>query len=153
MKHNEFLSKLEKEDIKPFYVFAGEEEYIKEVALSRVKKKIVQEGSEEFNYEILSGDEIVSSGIGSLINRCRVVPFFGQMRLVAVRHADKICKANVLEAENGVVASPGHIYIAPGGQHLELVRQGKIFGCKVFEGSPVSGHRPSVDVLFSSFAK
>jgi two-component system chemotaxis response regulator CheB len=47
---------------------------------------------------------------------------------------------------------PGHVYIANGGRHLELARSGAHFVCHLHDGKPVSGHRPSVDVLFSSVA-
>ena len=38
-------------------------------------------------------------------------------------------------------------------QHLELVRDGVGFVCRLNDGPPVSGHRPSVDVLFRSGAR
>ena len=47
---------------------------------------------------------------------------------------------------------PGRGYVAPGDQHLELVRKGSSLFCKTSDSKEVSGHRPSVDVLFSSVA-
>lgn len=66
---------------------------------------------------------------------------------------NQVCTARVVEAENGQPAKPGHVYIAPGGQHLELKRARSNYLCKVYEGPLVSGHCPSVDVLFTSFAE
>jgi two-component system chemotaxis response regulator CheB len=66
---------------------------------------------------------------------------------------DQICAATVVEAKYGQQAEPGHVYIAPGGQHLELQRSQGRYLCKVYAGPAVSGHCPSVDVLFSSFAE
>ncbi len=44
-------------------------------------------------------------------------------------------------------------YVAPGDQHLELVKQGQEFCCKLTVTEKVEGHRPSVDVLYNSVAK
>lgn len=66
---------------------------------------------------------------------------------------NQICVATVVEAENGQRVKAGYVYIAPGGQHLELKRGRDGYLCKVYEGSLISGHCPSVDVLFSSFAE
>jgi two-component system chemotaxis response regulator CheB len=60
---------------------------------------------------------------------------------------------NVTEATDHTRILPGHVYIAPGDRHLELARQGANFVCHLHDGELVSGHKPSVDVLFSSVAK
>jgi two-component system, chemotaxis family, protein-glutamate methylesterase/glutaminase len=67
---------------------------------------------------------------------------------------DRECPMTVLEARDGERMEVGHVYIAPGGtHHLELNRNGGHFACKLIDGPPVSGHRPSVDVLFRSGAR
>jgi len=58
----------------------------------------------------------------------------------------------VSEARDGDRVLPGHVFIAPGNLHLSLVRSGANYRCSVHDGDRVSGHRPSVDVLFSSVA-
>ena len=66
---------------------------------------------------------------------------------------NRACAANVTEARDGDPLLPGHIYVAPGGDfHLE-VEGTKHLRCKVTRGDPVSGHCPSVDVLFHSVAR
>jgi two-component system, chemotaxis family, protein-glutamate methylesterase/glutaminase len=66
---------------------------------------------------------------------------------------DRVCAPNVAEASDGAPILPGHIYIAPGGSaHLE-VQGGVQPRCRLRESPPVSGHRPSVDVLFNSVAQ
>jgi two-component system, chemotaxis family, protein-glutamate methylesterase/glutaminase len=62
------------------------------------------------------------------------------------------CPMKVSEAASGDVIEAGHVYIAPGSHHLEIARQGVSYVCRLSEGPPVSGHRPSVDVLFRSAA-
>jgi two-component system chemotaxis response regulator CheB len=63
------------------------------------------------------------------------------------------CPMKVSEAADGDVIETGHAYIAPGSHHLEIVRSGSGYVCRLSDGSPVSGHRPSVDVLFRSAAR
>ena len=63
------------------------------------------------------------------------------------------CPMTVSEAVHNEVVEPNHVYIAPGAHHLELVRHGSRYLCRLNEGPPVSGHRPSVDVLFRSAAR
>jgi two-component system, chemotaxis family, protein-glutamate methylesterase/glutaminase len=60
------------------------------------------------------------------------------------------CPMTVSEARQDDVVEHGHVYIAPGSHHLELVRKGTGFACSLNDGPAVSGHRPSVDVLFRS---
>ncbi|MBL8699067.1 MAG: chemotaxis response regulator protein-glutamate methylesterase [Alphaproteobacteria bacterium] len=69
------------------------------------------------------------------------------------RRLDSECAVVVAEATDGVRVLPGHVYIAPGGRHLELGRSGANYICKLHDQPPVSGHRPSVDVLFRSVAR
>jgi two-component system chemotaxis response regulator CheB len=69
------------------------------------------------------------------------------------KRLDQCCAVSVSEAKDGERVLPGHVYIAPGGFHLELARNGANYVCRVHEQPPVSGHRPSVDVLFRSVAK
>lgn len=59
----------------------------------------------------------------------------------------------VAEASDGAPIRRGHVYVAPGGYHLEIIRRRQGFACHLNEGPLVSGHRPSVDVLFRSSAE
>jgi two-component system chemotaxis response regulator CheB len=66
---------------------------------------------------------------------------------------DRLCAPKVAEAADGALLEPGHIFIAPGGEHhLEVAGSGQL-RCRLIDGPPVNGHRPSVDVLFRSVAK
>lgn len=66
---------------------------------------------------------------------------------------DQSSTLTVVEAEAGQRIQPGHAYVAPGGRHLRLVRDWQGFRCDLSDGPLVSGHRPSVDMLFRSVAK
>jgi two-component system chemotaxis response regulator CheB len=69
------------------------------------------------------------------------------------RRLDRECPMRVCEAEHGQRVESGIVYIAPGQRHLELTRDGAHFACRITEDPLVSGHRPSVDVLFRSAAR
>jgi two-component system chemotaxis response regulator CheB len=59
----------------------------------------------------------------------------------------------VSEARDGLPILTGHAYIAPGDQHLEVVKEGTQFRCRLHDGELVNRHRPSVDVMFRSVAE
>ena len=58
----------------------------------------------------------------------------------------------IREAANGDTLRPNHVLIAPGGKHLEVRRRGTWVKAMIREGPPVSGHKPSVDVMMTSVA-
>lgn len=58
----------------------------------------------------------------------------------------------VAEPYDGEEAQPGKAYIAPGGMHMELTRNGARVFIKVHDGPLENSCRPSVDVLFRSAA-
>ncbi len=60
---------------------------------------------------------------------------------------------NVKEAQSGDEVRPGHVLIAPGNFHLQLVRHNKSYRVICRAGARINGYRPSVDVLFRSVAK
>jgi two-component system chemotaxis response regulator CheB len=66
---------------------------------------------------------------------------------------DGLCKVRVKEAQDGDRILPGHVLIAPGNYHLEVTRSGGNYLTKIFQADPVSGHRPSVDVMFDSCSR
>ena len=64
-----------------------------------------------------------------------------------------LCKINVKEAEHNDPILPGHAYVAPGGKHLWVKREGGQMLAKLSTEPPMNLHRPSVDFLFMSCAK
>lgn len=68
------------------------------------------------------------------------------------KHLNGLCHIEVREAQHGDRVIPGRALIAPGGRHMQLRRSGAQYHVDVFDGPPVSRHRPSVDVLFRSVA-
>jgi two-component system chemotaxis response regulator CheB len=65
---------------------------------------------------------------------------------------DKMCKFSVSEAKSGDRVEKGKALIAAGGKHMMLKKDQIGYYVRCMEGEKVSGHCPSVNVLFHSVA-
>lgn len=63
---------------------------------------------------------------------------------------DQHCELTVMIAPSGELPKPGFVYFPPERQHLELNSVGRFIHSSA---PPVGGHRPSIDVTFSSVAQ
>jgi len=68
------------------------------------------------------------------------------------RRLDALSRLSIREAQDGDLLRPDHVLIAPGGRHLALRGSGRGGRVALGDGPPVSGHRPSVDVMMKSAA-
>ena len=66
---------------------------------------------------------------------------------------NSLSQVSVAEAYDGAKLESGHAWLAPGSKHVKIVKKGADFICRLDDGPHVSGHRPSVDVLFTSVAE
>lgn len=66
---------------------------------------------------------------------------------------NKLLPLTVREAQGGEFIEPGHVYIAPGDKHMRVKKIGPRLRVEVAAGEKVSGHCPSVDVLFQSVSE
>lgn len=69
------------------------------------------------------------------------------------KRLNSLCAMTVTEAKHNERILPGHAYLAPGDRHLEVSRYGADYRILLHDGERVSGHKPSVDVLFESLAQ
>jgi len=65
---------------------------------------------------------------------------------------NRLCAMNVKEAQSGDTIERGQVLIAPGDLQMKVVKMGSRYTVSCYPGEKVSGHRPSVDVLFHSIA-
>ncbi|MEK8130212.1 chemotaxis response regulator protein-glutamate methylesterase [Paenibacillus filicis] len=64
---------------------------------------------------------------------------------------DSVSGLKVVEAEEGMVLENGAAYVAPGGFHMAVARNGSGgYRIHLSKDEPRGGHRPSVDALFES---
>lgn len=67
---------------------------------------------------------------------------------------DSLSEINVKEAEEGDVLKPGWAYIAPGDYHMLINKyRNDEYKISINKESPVTGHRPSVNVMMKSVAE
>jgi len=60
------------------------------------------------------------------------------------------CRVTVVESDHNMPLEAGKAYIAHGGQHLRIVRNGTKYHLEHGDDENISGHKPSVDALFES---
>ena len=134
---------------------------IKNTVLVQGQQHYYQKGNEELIIAIgasTGGTEAifaVAKDFGTDIPGIVVVqhmpPGFTQMY---AKRLDNQCRIRVKEAKTGDRVLPGQMLIAPGGdQHLRLVKVNGSYQVECKKGPKVTGHCPSVDVLFESVAK
>lgn len=68
------------------------------------------------------------------------------------KRLDNSSAMTVYEAEDGQKVEQGCVYLAPGDDHLKLVKKGTHFYCQLEKSEPVNRHRPAVDVMFDSLS-
>lgn len=79
-----------------------------------------------------------------------IPPYFSK---AFANRLNEVCKFEVREAVNGDELKPGLALIAPGGLHLEVLRERGKMVVRLFDGEFVNRFKPSVDVMFASVAK
>lgn len=65
---------------------------------------------------------------------------------------NQLCEITVREATGNEKLLPGHAYLAPGNRHLIVNKRAGNYYLQLDDGPKVTGHKPSVDVMFSSLA-
>ncbi|MCL1903585.1 MAG: chemotaxis response regulator protein-glutamate methylesterase [Oscillospiraceae bacterium] len=66
---------------------------------------------------------------------------------------NRVCQMEVKEAEDGDIIRQGLIIVGAGEFHLRVKRNGALYSVESRRGDKVSGHCPSVDVMFESMAQ
>ena len=66
---------------------------------------------------------------------------------------NKVCRIGVREAHDLDDVVPGLALVAPGNQHMMLLRSGARYHVRLKDGPPVHHQRPAVDVLFMSVSQ
>ena len=65
---------------------------------------------------------------------------------------NKLCQLTVVEASDGMMIETGHVYLAPGGHHLTIERDGLNLYAALQPTTNPNQYSPSVDALFMSVA-
>ncbi len=87
MDYNDFISLINGDKLKPVYLFLGDEGYLMNKAIDRLKKKYVSESLEALNYIVIDGNE---SNFDDILNACETLPFMSEKKIVVVRDISRI---------------------------------------------------------------
>ncbi len=93
MSYVQLESTLKQQRPGALYLVVGEEDLLRDSALASLKRAVLGSEGDEFNYELLYGDE---AGGADIWNSVAAVPVFAERRLVVVKAAEKL---NARESE------------------------------------------------------
>lgn len=120
-------------------------------ALSETTQKIVAIGASTGGTEALKEVlmQLPRNSPGIIIVQHMPANFTNQF----AQRLNSLCEVEVKEAKNGDTIGIGQVLLAPGDVHMVLRRSGHRYYVQLGTGEKVSGHRPSIDVLFNSVSK
>ena len=72
---------------------------------------------------------------------------------VLAEHLSRVSGRGAHEADDGEPVLAGGIYVAPGGRHMRVVRDGELVKIALDDQPPINFCKPSVDPLFASAAQ
>ncbi len=79
-------------DVPPLVAVTGQDYFSRDAIIDELRRTIVSEGFEAFNYASLSGEEVDGSG---LVNQAEMLPMGGTHRMILVRRADRVRERDV----------------------------------------------------------
>ena len=63
---------------------------------------------------------------------------------------NELSKVSVKEAEEGDILQKGWVYVAPGGKHMKIVKNGAVHKVHLDDSPPVTGLKPCADIMYKS---
>ncbi len=100
--------------------------------------------------------DAVISGIGAVIESVPVLITQHMPPTFTTIFAERLARMTgrpIAEAQHGEPVRAGHVYVAPGGRHMRVVRCDIGGQIVLDDGPPVNFCKPAVDALFSSAAE
>lgn len=120
-------------------------------ALSRTSDKVLALGASTGGTEALR--EVLAALPGDTPGTVIVQHMPPMFTASFAQSLDRTSRLRVSEAKGGEPLLPGLAYVAPGGHHLAVVRNGAHYELELRQGPEVHYQRPAVDVTFMSVAK
>ena len=82
LNYKEFINRVKANDLKPVYLFYGEEDYLIDYTLRFVKDTFIQESFEPLNYLVMEGKDI---DFDKILNACETLPFMSEKKVVIIK--------------------------------------------------------------------
>ena len=89
MKPQELLRDIEKGKLLPLYYFYGPEKWLMDEALNKIKEKVLNPATRDFNLAVLDAEE---GDPETILSSLQVFPVLSSRRLVVIRRADVLWK-------------------------------------------------------------
>lgn len=100
--YDQFVKHIDNGEAHPFYLFYGEEVFLCDQALKKIKSKVFEDSLADFNLDNFYGGEIDLDNLGAALE---TLPMMGAKRLVILKDAH-LLKANELEKIAEFVSIP-----------------------------------------------
>jgi DNA polymerase-3 subunit delta len=82
LNYKEFTKSLGHKDLKPVYLFFGEEDYLLDYTLNKAKDTFIDKALETLNYIELDGEDLEFS---TIMNACETLPFMAEKKIVIIK--------------------------------------------------------------------
>ena len=73
-------------DLKPVYLIYGDQEFLLQSAVNRLRKRVIDSGGFEFDIDVFDGE---NASIEAVLSSANMLPLMADRRLVIVKRADK----------------------------------------------------------------
>ncbi|MTI66625.1 MAG: DNA polymerase III subunit delta [Firmicutes bacterium] len=99
MSYKKILEDIKKDHLENVYLCFGNENYLKDWIITKLKKKYINESFQSLNYIYLDGKEIA---VKDIVNACETLPFMNDIKVVIVEDLEFIVtnKGNKEDEEN-----------------------------------------------------
>lgn len=83
MSFKDFTKDIQKNRLKPIYLFYGEEKYLIDYSINLLRQNYVSDGLEILNYIVLDGEII---GMEDIYDACETLPFMSEKKIVIIKN-------------------------------------------------------------------
>lgn len=119
LNYNQFIDNVKSKKLKSVYLFYGEEVYLIDYAINKLKETYISESLETLNYKILEGEDI---DFEKILNACETLPFMSEKKIVIIKELPllKTNKAGIqsMEGEFGQILAD---YLIKLGDYIVLI--------------------------------
>lgn len=102
MSYQKLWTDIKNGQLDKLYLFYGEEAYLMEASVNKIKGALISPQFEEFNFQLIEGKDLI---VEKLIDVCETLPFMASHRLVLVRDFEGLQgkKRVISEEEEGIL--------------------------------------------------
>ena len=96
MNYKQFVDNVKSKKLKSVYLFYGEEVYLIDYAIKKLKETYISKSLEALNYKVLAGEDI---NFEKILNACETLPFMADKKIVIIKEFP-LLKTNKMGIQN-----------------------------------------------------